>query len=108
MSRLDRVARWSCKASSPSADGPPRGCGLTGRGDAGLPFEQLADVSNVAVVMQYSATCIAVLVLLAMSGIMQGCQTFQFRPVCKAQPLQSEPQVLLPVELGMESSPTEL
>jgi amino acid transporter len=30
---------------------------------SGLPFEQLADVSNVAVVLQYSATCIAVLVL---------------------------------------------
>lgn len=30
---------------------------------SGLPFEQLADVSNVAVVLQYSATCVAVLVL---------------------------------------------
>lgn len=30
---------------------------------SGLPFDKLADVSNVAVVLQYSATCVAVLVL---------------------------------------------
>lgn len=45
---------------------------------SGLPFDKLADVSNVAVVIQYSATCIAVLVLRRRSRVVPGSEISGF------------------------------
>ncbi len=45
---------------------------VTGLLVSGLPFQNLADISNVAVVVQYMATCLAVLVLRRKAPVTEG------------------------------------